>query len=336
MLLNVLRDEVTVCSMTISDATEPVTLQRAVFDLLFGCESLAICWDLRDKDWILIDLRCTSATHVTSNWVCTELLNYKASWGSLLLNRHITAILLNKVLASRSRGQCLSSVSSRCMAIGAPLTWLRFGIAWATSLGIVAIDVDSSLALTCWVQVGLLLLLLLCIVLWNVVMIKNITRIWIGYIVVGVVACVAVHIVRVIISLVLTLTNLFICQALLLKLMRGERLGAVIARSGLATRFTTVSRTYASLVVDIWSGRYGSARHLLHTTVSWSWSDRGRNTVMVTTLMSATGWPLGESWAALSRLDRLLVGITFTHGSSLIDNMLLLLLLVVLMLILTV
>lgn len=53
--------------------------------------------------------------------------------------------------------------------------------------------------------------------------IKNITRIWIGNIVVGV-ACVAIHIVRVIISLVLTLTSLFFCQALLLKLMRGERL----------------------------------------------------------------------------------------------------------------
>jgi len=54
--LNELGDEVAITTMTVSNSAEPVGSGAAIFDLVFGYESLTVGRYLRDKASVLVDL----------------------------------------------------------------------------------------------------------------------------------------------------------------------------------------------------------------------------------------------------------------------------------------
>lgn len=56
MKLNELGDEVAITTMTVSNSAEPVGSGAAIFDLVFGYESLTVGRYLRDKASVLVDL----------------------------------------------------------------------------------------------------------------------------------------------------------------------------------------------------------------------------------------------------------------------------------------
>lgn len=63
---DILRNEMSIGSMAVSDSAEPITLQNAVFHLLSN-QCLAFSIDLRDKDRVLVDFRRASASHVAGH-----------------------------------------------------------------------------------------------------------------------------------------------------------------------------------------------------------------------------------------------------------------------------